>query len=203
MGFLSSIAPFMGAVGMAVAIWLYMTVARESPGNARMQEIAEAIRDGAMAFLRREARILLIFEAIVHASTPSSLRSCVMPLSTCSFTVEKLTPHSRATSAIVHPKPWTSSTAALRRGDNPARASTNPGSNQPGTGAEGTTSAGGGDLAPPPLALAQKNLEGSSNFFFAGAFGPGEVGDLVKAPQTATQKNLEGPSQKISAGPTA
>ena len=65
MGFLSSIAPFMGAVGMAVAIWLYMTVARESPGNARMQEIAEAIRDGAMAFLRREARILLIFEAIV------------------------------------------------------------------------------------------------------------------------------------------
>ena len=25
MGFLSSIAPFMGAVGMAVAIWLYMT----------------------------------------------------------------------------------------------------------------------------------------------------------------------------------
>ena len=67
MGFLSSVAPIMGVIGMAVAVWLYMTVSRESPGNQRMQEIAEAIRDGAMAFLRREFRILIIFEIVVVA----------------------------------------------------------------------------------------------------------------------------------------
>ncbi len=67
MGFLSAVSPFAGILGMLVAVWMYMTVSRESPGNQRMQEIAEAIRDGAMAFLRREFRILVVFEIVVAA----------------------------------------------------------------------------------------------------------------------------------------
>jgi K(+)-stimulated pyrophosphate-energized sodium pump len=67
MGFLSTVSPYAGILGMMVAVWMYMTVSRESPGNQRMQEIAEQIRDGAMAFLRREFRILVIFEIVVVA----------------------------------------------------------------------------------------------------------------------------------------
>jgi hypothetical protein len=45
----------------------------------------------------------------------------------------------------------------------------------------------------------QKNLEEPSEFFSAGAFGPGEEGTLVTPPQTAMQKNLGEPSEFFSA----
>jgi K(+)-stimulated pyrophosphate-energized sodium pump len=67
MGFLSSISPIMGAVGLAVAAWLYVSVTREPVGNDRMREISDQIRSGALAFLRREYRILFIFEVVVFA----------------------------------------------------------------------------------------------------------------------------------------
>jgi len=53
MSFLSGLSPYAGVLGLAVAVWLYMTMTRESPGNQKMQEIAEAIRTGAMTFLKR------------------------------------------------------------------------------------------------------------------------------------------------------
>jgi len=65
MELLTSLASYAGIVGLMVAAWLYFSVRSESPGNQHMQEIGEAIRVGAMTFLRREYAILLWFEAAV------------------------------------------------------------------------------------------------------------------------------------------
>ncbi len=67
MEFLGSISSFAGLVGLLIAASLYFSVRNESPGNARMQEIGEQIREGAMTFLAREYRILAVFEVVVFA----------------------------------------------------------------------------------------------------------------------------------------
>ena len=67
MDLLTTWAPYTGIFGLAVATAIYMAVKREPEGNERMRDIAEAIRKGAMAFLKREYRILLVFEVVVFA----------------------------------------------------------------------------------------------------------------------------------------
>ncbi len=62
MSFLSASAPYAGLLGLSVAFWLYLSVARASPGSPRMQEISESIRAGAMAFLSREYRSMAVFQ---------------------------------------------------------------------------------------------------------------------------------------------
>src|SRR3990172_8662896 len=62
MGFLSASAPYAGLLGLSVAFWLYRSVARASPGSPRMQEIAESIRAGAMAFLSRAYRTMAVVQ---------------------------------------------------------------------------------------------------------------------------------------------
>lgn len=54
-----------GALALIFAYFLASSIAKESPGNARMQEIAGYIHEGAMAFLYREYRYLAVFMAIV------------------------------------------------------------------------------------------------------------------------------------------
>jgi K(+)-stimulated pyrophosphate-energized sodium pump len=58
-------APILGAVGFLIAILLYNVVKAQPVGNDRMKEIAEAIRGGAMAFLRREYTVLAVFIVLV------------------------------------------------------------------------------------------------------------------------------------------
>jgi len=58
-------APALGAVGLVFAALLYFNMVRRDAGTERMQEIADAIHDGAMAFLRREYSILFGFVAVV------------------------------------------------------------------------------------------------------------------------------------------
>ncbi len=65
MSFWSGISPFAGIIGLAVAVALYRMVKSQPEGNEKMREIAESIRSGAMAFLKREYRILAIFEVVV------------------------------------------------------------------------------------------------------------------------------------------
>ena len=58
--------PWIGA-GLALlgAILFQRKVMATSPGNDRMQELAKAIQEGAMAFLKTEYRVLSVFVAIV------------------------------------------------------------------------------------------------------------------------------------------
>jgi K(+)-stimulated pyrophosphate-energized sodium pump len=53
--------PALGIVGLLFTFWKSAWVARQDPGTERMQRIAAAIQEGAMAFLRAEYKILAIF----------------------------------------------------------------------------------------------------------------------------------------------
>ena len=59
------LAPLIGAVALGFALMLSSSVNKRDAGNARMQEIAAAIQDGSMAFLKREYRTLSVFVAVV------------------------------------------------------------------------------------------------------------------------------------------
>ena len=61
------IVPFLGLVGLAVMFAKFVWVSRQDAGDARMQEIAGYIADGAIAFLKAEWRVLIIFGIIVAA----------------------------------------------------------------------------------------------------------------------------------------
>ncbi len=58
-------AMILGAIGLIVAFIIFKSVSSQPDGNDRMQEIAGSIYEGAMAFLRREYRILIIFVLVV------------------------------------------------------------------------------------------------------------------------------------------
>ena len=45
-------SPYLGIAGVVFAAILYWRIARAPAGTTQMQEIAEQIHDGAMAFLR-------------------------------------------------------------------------------------------------------------------------------------------------------
>jgi K(+)-stimulated pyrophosphate-energized sodium pump len=54
-----------GVLALAFAYVLSISIAKADPGNARMQEIAGYIHEGAMAFLHREYRYLSVFVILV------------------------------------------------------------------------------------------------------------------------------------------
>jgi K(+)-stimulated pyrophosphate-energized sodium pump len=60
-------APFFGVAGAIFAFFLFAYVKSFSSGNETMIELEEMIHDGAMAFLKREYTILVIFIAAVFA----------------------------------------------------------------------------------------------------------------------------------------
>ena len=60
-------APILGALGLIMAGGLYLYILRQPAGTALMQEIAAAIHEGAMVFLKREYQILAIFVIVVFA----------------------------------------------------------------------------------------------------------------------------------------
>jgi K(+)-stimulated pyrophosphate-energized sodium pump len=62
------LAPLAAMIGLGVAAFLGTWVLKQDPGNEKMQEISKAIQEGAMAFLKREWRVLIIFAAFVFAA---------------------------------------------------------------------------------------------------------------------------------------
>ncbi len=50
-----------GALALLYALWRSSWIAKQDPGNDRMKEIGQAVREGAMAFLNREYKVLAIF----------------------------------------------------------------------------------------------------------------------------------------------
>jgi K(+)-stimulated pyrophosphate-energized sodium pump len=59
--------PFTGGIGLIIAFLLYYTISRRHGGTEKMQAIASLIQEGAMAFLKREYKILSLFIIIVFA----------------------------------------------------------------------------------------------------------------------------------------
>jgi K(+)-stimulated pyrophosphate-energized sodium pump len=62
---LTNQAWILGLVGLAVAGGIYLYVKGQPAGKPEMQELAEQIHDGAMAFLKREYTVLAVFVAVV------------------------------------------------------------------------------------------------------------------------------------------
>ena len=59
------VVPLGGLIALIFALFLYLNVKKQSPGNEKMQELSSAIRKGAMAFLKSEYKVLIIFVVIV------------------------------------------------------------------------------------------------------------------------------------------
>lgn len=54
-----------GVLGLIFAFYFATSVLKASPGNARMQEISQAIQEGAMAYLNRQYRTLIPFVIVI------------------------------------------------------------------------------------------------------------------------------------------
>jgi K(+)-stimulated pyrophosphate-energized sodium pump len=59
------LAPLGGVIALVVAYLLYTSVMKREEGNATMIEIAQAVREGAMAYLNRQYRIVSIVFAVL------------------------------------------------------------------------------------------------------------------------------------------
>lgn len=59
------LAPIAGILGLLFAFYLSSKISKADPGTDKMKEIAGYIHEGAMAFLRREYRVLAIFIVVV------------------------------------------------------------------------------------------------------------------------------------------
>ncbi len=59
------IVPILGLIGLAVMLIKYLWVTKQNSGDEKMQQLAEYIARGAMAFLKAEWRILAYFVIIV------------------------------------------------------------------------------------------------------------------------------------------
>ncbi|MGC2191136.1 MAG: sodium/proton-translocating pyrophosphatase, partial [Candidatus Dormiibacterota bacterium] len=54
-----------GLLALAYGAYLAVGVMRESPGNERMQEIGQAIREGASAYLNRQYTIIAVIGLVL------------------------------------------------------------------------------------------------------------------------------------------
>ena len=63
---LSIIVPIIGFIAaLLFAAFLFFSVKKKSAGNEKMQDLSSAIREGAMAFLKSEYKVLVIFVIVV------------------------------------------------------------------------------------------------------------------------------------------
>ena len=62
---LSLFIPIGGILALLFASFLYFLVKKQSPGDQKMVELSNAIRQGAMAFLKSEYKVLIVFVIIV------------------------------------------------------------------------------------------------------------------------------------------
>ena len=65
--------PLAGVLALAFALLKTNWVNRQDPGDATMVSIAGLIREGAMAFLAREYKVLAVFVVIVRRCWPSPI----------------------------------------------------------------------------------------------------------------------------------
>jgi len=59
------IAPISGIASIIVAIYLYFYVKNQNVGTPKMKDVSDAIREGAVAYLKRQYMTLTVFSAII------------------------------------------------------------------------------------------------------------------------------------------
>jgi K(+)-stimulated pyrophosphate-energized sodium pump len=59
------IAPIAGLISIAFAVYLFFYVSKQESGTPRMEEISEAIREGATAYLKRQNMTLAVFVLVM------------------------------------------------------------------------------------------------------------------------------------------
>ena len=69
-----------GVLGLAAAASFAAYVLRQDEGSERMREISAAIKEGAMAFLKREYQILAVFIVILGQQSNKHMRRRGHPL---------------------------------------------------------------------------------------------------------------------------
>ncbi|MFC1549787.1 sodium-translocating pyrophosphatase [Candidatus Neomarinimicrobiota bacterium] len=84
------LVPVAGILALIYSYWKSSWIMRQSPGNERMQEIGTAVREGAMAFLSREYKILAIFVLAVGIGLFAARLSSNTELVAVSFIVGAL-----------------------------------------------------------------------------------------------------------------
>ncbi len=62
-------------IGLLFALYLKIKVSKEDAGNEKMREISAAIREGAMAFLYREYKVIAVFIVIIAVVFLSTLKN--------------------------------------------------------------------------------------------------------------------------------
>jgi len=67
------VVPWVGVLGVAIAVAIYLMVRRYSAGSEKMQAIAERIHSGAMVFIRREYQIIGIFMVLIFIALWSAI----------------------------------------------------------------------------------------------------------------------------------
>jgi K(+)-stimulated pyrophosphate-energized sodium pump len=64
---ISSFALVCGALGVVYALFMAAWINKQSAGSEKMQQISEAIREGATAFLNREYKTVAVVAIILAA----------------------------------------------------------------------------------------------------------------------------------------
>ncbi len=59
------LAPIGGIIALLFALYLFFSVKKQDPGSEKMRELSSAIREGAMAFLKSEYKVLVVFVVVV------------------------------------------------------------------------------------------------------------------------------------------
>lgn len=62
---LAILAPIGGIVALLFSWYLTNKILKHDPGNEKMQEVSNAIREGAMAYLKRQYKVIAVFVAIM------------------------------------------------------------------------------------------------------------------------------------------
>ena len=111
------LAPIAGITGLIFALYLTNKVSAADPGNKRMQELGDAIHEGAMAFLSREYRYLIIFVVLLAAV----LNFAISWQTSVSFVVGALFSATAGYIGMnIATKANTRTANAARKGENPA-----------------------------------------------------------------------------------
>ena len=63
----SIVTLIIGLIAVGYAGYLSFKILKVKPGSEKMQQISEAIREGAMAFMKRQYKTIAIFAAIIAA----------------------------------------------------------------------------------------------------------------------------------------